>query len=306
MSDTNLLPMNYFKYAFLFIFSLSSWGFDCAPVTSPIWQEVSEGVSWTKFNLAFTPYNKSDRVWQSSMSRSVTVRALKIDLSKNKLRFLSPEHHVSCNPASERYIANIINESKAPVIAAINANFFTMPAGKILGLAIDDQTIWSDNIASQSISSSGVFGILNSEYFLETKDKFLEQYGPVISGDEARKYEFAVQAYPRLVNNQVITVTDSVLNSRRARTSIGIDAKSNEVLLVTIDARGEDKKSGMTLYEYAHFVESEKCGVSQKLALNLDGGGSTAFAIPSQNIFEQADRCRKLGNIITVQKQKNI
>lgn len=306
MSGKKHLAMNYLKIAFLLMFSLKSWGFDCAPVTAPIWQEVSEGVSWTKFNLAFTPYNKGDRVWQSSMSRSVTVRALKIDLSKNKLRFLSPEQHVSCNSASERYIAKIINESKAPVIAAINANFFTMPAGKILGLAMDDQTIWSNDIASQSISSSGIFGILNSEYFLETKDKFLEQYGPMISVDEARKYEFAVQGYPRLVNNQIITVTDSVLNSRRARTSIGVDAKSNEVLLVTIDAGGEDKKSGMTLYEYAHFVESEKCGVSQKLALNLDGGGSTAFAIPPQKIFEQADRCRNLGNIITVQKQKNL
>ena len=288
------------------MFSLKSWSFNCAPVTAPTWQEVSDGVSWTKFDLAFTPYNKSDRVWTGSMSRSVTVRALKINLTKNRLRFLSLEHHVSCNPASERYIAKIIKENKAPVIAAINSNFFTMPAGNIQGLALDDQTLWSNDIASQSISSSGIFGILNSEYFLETKDKFMEQYGPVIAADEARKFEFAVQAYPRLVNNHVITVTDSVLNSRRARTSIGVDAKNNEVLLVTIDARGEDKKSGMTLYEYAHFVENEKCGVSQKQALNLDGGGSTAFALPSLEVYEQADRCRKLGNIITVQKRADI
>lgn len=131
----------------------------------------------------------------------------------------------------------------------------------------------------------------------------MDQYGPIINQDEARKFDFAIQAYPRLIQDDVITVSDSVLNSRRSRTSIGVAHDSDELLLVTIDARGETSKTGMTLYEYAHFVQNEKCGVSQKMALNLDGGGSTAFALPSENLYEQVDRCRHLGNILTVQKR---
>jgi exopolysaccharide biosynthesis protein len=91
------------------------------------------------------------------------------------------------------------------------------------------------------------------------------------------------------------------LNQKRSRTSIGVD-ENNQVVLLTIDARAETAKTGMTLFEYAHFVKKAECGVSQKLVLNLDGGGSTAISVPSEKILEQADRCRHLGNILTVQK----
>jgi exopolysaccharide biosynthesis protein len=277
------------------------YAFECEPKNGIGWNKLSDGVSWTKYDLAFTPYLKNQRSWSAEKSRSVTVRALKIDLTKNKLRFLSPEHNVSCNPATERYISNVIKDSGAPVVAAINASFFVMPAGKILGMALDEKTLWSDDIASQTMSSSGIFGILNGQYFLESKDNFLKQYGSVISREEAKKYTFAIQAYPRLVKDGEIQISDSVLNSRRSRTSIGVDQNSEELVLVTIDARGENAVTGMTLFEYAHFMKTPKCGVSQKISLNLDGGGSTAFAIPSQNISEQADRCRHLGNVLTIQ-----
>ncbi len=293
------------KIFFFFIslsFTFSSWAFDCDPKDTLSWREISDGVTWSKFDLAYTPYNKEARTWNSDKTRSVTVRALKIDLSKNKLRFLSPEHNVSCNPTTDRYITNVVNDSGAPVIAAINASFFIMPAGKILGIALDEEKIWSDDIASQAISSSGVFGILNGQYFLEKKDDFLKQYGSIIGRDEARKYTFAIQAYPRLLKDGELQIGDGVLNSRRSRTSIGVDAQTQELVLVTIDARAETTATGMTLFEYAHFLKKAECGVAQKFALNLDGGGSTAIYVPSQKISEQADRCRHLGNILTVQK----
>lgn len=289
--------------AFFILVQSQTWAFHCEPVTVPLWQKVSEGFSWAKFDVAFTPYNKDSQKWADTLSRSVTVRVMKIDLSKNKLLFLSPEHEISCDPNKQRYIKNVITDSKAAVLGAVNASFFIMPKGKILGMAVDEKTIWSTDIASQTISSSGIFGLLNGDYFLEKKDSFLDQYGPIINQDEARKFDFAIQAYPRLIQDDVITVSDSVLNSRRSRTSIGVALDSDELLLVTIDARGETSKTGMTLYEYAHFVQNEKCGVSQKMALNLDGGGSTAFALPSENLYEQVDRCRHLGNILTVQKR---
>jgi exopolysaccharide biosynthesis protein len=143
---------------------------------------------------------------------------------------------------------------------------------------------------------------LNGQYFLDKKDDFLKQYGSIIGRDQARKYTFAIQAYPRLLKDGELQIGDGVLNSRRSRTSIGVDVNNRELLFVTIDARAETAATGMTLFEYAHFLKKAECGVAQKFALNLDGGGSTAIYVPSQKISEQADRCRHLGNILTVQK----
>ena len=146
------------------------FSFSCLPKSTPVWNELSTGVSWAKYDLAFTPYNKDARRWGTDLSRSVTVRAVKIDLVKNKLRFLSPENLINCNPIQDRYIKNVILDSELEIVAAINASFFVMPDGHILGLALDEKKIWSDDLSSQTISSSGVFGILNGEYFFETTE----------------------------------------------------------------------------------------------------------------------------------------
>lgn len=283
-----------------FLFITSAHAFDCLPKTTVQWETVSSGVEFAKYDLKFTPYNKDAQTWGKELSRSVTIRAVRVDLSKNKLKFLSPDHDVSCNPFSERYIHNVIEDSKEKVIAAVNASFFVMPAGHILGMALDEDKIWSDDIAALSISSAGIFGLKNGDYFLETKDKFIETYGSIISMEEARKYTFAIEAYPRLVKDNTLQISDSVKNVHTSRTAIGVDKESQKLLLVTIDAKGVSDISGMTLFEFAHMLNTNKCGVSQKISLNLDGGGSTAFALPSANIYEQVDRCRHLGNILTV------
>ena len=213
--------------------------FDCVPKQEVKWQKLSEGVEWTKYDLAFTPY----------------------------------------------------------------ASFFVMPSGNILGMALDENKIWSDDLSNQTISSSGVFGIENGVPFLDTRDSFITRFGSVISQQNASRFSFAVQAYPKLLINNVLQISDSVINSKRSRTSIGVAENQNEIILVTIDARGETDNTGMTLFEYAHFVKTTKCGLAQKTVLNLDGGGSSSFAVPSLNIFEQADRCRHLGNILTIQSR---
>jgi hypothetical protein len=59
----------------------------------------------------------------------------------------------------------------------------------------------------------------------------------------------------------------------------------------------------MTLFEYANFVKTPQCGVAQQTVLNLDGGGSSSFAVPALKIYEQADKCRHLGNILTIQER---
>lgn len=298
------------KHLIIFLFGLFNLAiaseFDCAPKQETKWSTISDGVEWVKYDLSFTPYIKNDHAWETTQSRTVTVRAFKLDLRKNKLLFHSTDNNMACAPATERYIHKLIQDSGAEVIGAINASFFVMPSGNILGMAVDENRMWSDDLSNQTISSSGIFGIENGVPFLETKDNFITRFGPVINHEDASRFSFAVQAYPKLLINHQLQISDGVLDSKRSRTSIGVSENSDEIMLVTIDARGETDKTGMTLFEYAHFVKNSKCGVGQKTVLNLDGGGSTAFAIPTLKIFEQADRCRHLGNILTIQKRSTI
>lgn len=288
-------------YLTLSIFQ-SVHGFDCAPKEAYTWKEISPGVKFSKFDVAFSPYLKEKSQWSTDLSRSVTVRALKIDLNQNKLLFHRSELPIDCDPNSQRYIDLLVKDSRSEIIAAINASFFIMPSGGILGMAIDEKKIWSNNLINQEKLSSGILGLKDDSFFLETKDNMIQKYGPQMDLEEARKYRFAIQAYPILLKNDAIKVDDSVMNQKRSRTSIGID-ENNQVVLLTIDARGETGKTGMTLFEYAHFVKKNECGIPQKIVLNLDGGGSTAISVPSEKIVEQADRCRHLGNILTVQKK---
>lgn len=277
--------------------------FNCSPQATINWNQLSEGVSWAKYDIQFSPYDKDNHTWATTLSRSSTVRVFKIDLSRNKILFHSSKKDLECDQKTDRYIQKLVVDSKAEIIGAINASFFVMPNGKIQGLALDENKVWSNDLTAQTISSSGVFSIENGQPSLETRDSFVNRFGSVVSQEEMKRFTFAVQAYPKLLIENEIQVSDSVLNSRRPRTSIGTAGNPDEIILVTIDARGENDKTGMTLFEYAHFVKTEKCGVGQTTVLNLDGGGSTSFAIPSLNIHEQADRCRHLGNILTIQKR---
>jgi len=281
----------------------TAFAFECSPQSSIAWNELSEGVSWTKYDLKYTPYNKEEHRWENLQSRSVTVRAFKIDLTKNKLLFQSTQNDLDCNPKTDRYIERIIGQANEPVIGAINCNFFVMPSGGIEGIAFDENKIWSTNLSSQKISSSGIFYIKPDQIQMETKDQFINTFGSVMTTEDAKQFSFAVQAYPKLLNQGELQIGDGVLNSRRSRTSIGTNDNKNEIILVTIDARAETANTGMTLFEYAHMLKDQTCGVAQVTSLNLDGGGSSAFAIPSLKLYEQADRCRHLGNILTIQKR---
>ena len=293
------------KHLIIILFGLANLAiagdFNCTPKQEIKWSKLSDGVHWTKYDLSFTPYLKDNHVWENSETRSVTVRAFKVDVTKNKLLFHTSDRVLNCDASTDKYIQKLINDKGDEVIGAINASFFVMPSGNILGMAMDENKIWSDDLSNQTISSSGVFGIENGVPFLESRDNFIARFGTILSEQDATRFSFAIQAYPKLLINNSLQISDSVLNTKRPRTSIGVSEIPNEIILVTIDARGENDDTGMTLFEYAHLVKTNKCGVEQKTALNLDGGGSTSFAVPSLKIFEQADHCRHLGNILTIQ-----
>ena len=294
------------KFLFLILIGLSfeALAFDCSPRSLIEWKSVAKGLYWAKYDLAFTAYDKDLRRWSTERNRNATVRAFKINLSLNKLLLHTAPQSLSCTPGRDRYITQLIKDQNLNALAAINASFFVMPNGGILGLALDENKLWSGNLENLNKVSAGVFTISDKAVNLVPKKEFVTQHGTIFTQAQAAQFQFAIEAYPQLLNGGELLIDDSVLNSRRARTSIGKALDSNEIILVTIDARGETNETGATLFEYAHMLKTEACGVSQSIALNLDGGGSSAFAIPSQDIAEQAEDCRNLGNILTIHPLK--
>jgi hypothetical protein len=270
------------------------------------WKVLSPGVLWTKHDIKFTPFDHEQKIWTNDLNRKVTLRILKLDLSLATLQFIKFDPSVQCNPQTDRFIKKLLDTSKEKNLAAINASFFDMNNSNVLGLAYDQNKLWADNLNTLKSNSSAVFTVKNLVPQMIDKDDFTKSYGEVVTAEQLKDFSLAVQAYPRLLRDDQIIVSQNVLNTRRPRTAIGFSQEEKFVYLITIDARGENDTTGMTLYEFGHFLKNSSCGINLKTALNLDGGGSTAFAIPSQAIYEQADRCRPLGNILTIKSRNDL
>lgn len=113
----------------------------------------------------------------------------------------------------------------------------------------------------------------------------LKQGDPVsltIDVDEAwRNAEFILASGPLLVQNGQVDLTidenSSRATTRSPRTAVATRNNGNEVFLVTVDGRQRGYSEGMTLPEFARYLDS--LGVEQ--AMNLDGGGSTTMATRS-------------------------
>ncbi|WP_236062455.1 phosphodiester glycosidase family protein [Actinacidiphila acididurans] len=86
-------------------------------------------------------------------------------------------------------------------------------------------------------------------------------------------------------------------NVRQPRTMAGIDARGR-LLLVTVDGRLTGGSEGFTISEAAHFMRS--LGAVQ--AMNLDGGGSTAFTVGGTLLNHPSDATgeRAVGDTIEV------
>jgi exopolysaccharide biosynthesis protein len=91
--------------------------------------------------------------------------------------------------------------------------------------------------------------------------------------------QFMLASGPMLVNNGVVSLNMSSSNprsrERAPRTAIATDKTQTKVYMITVDGRLPGYSQGMTLPEFANYLDS--LGVYK--ALNLDGGGSTAMAV---------------------------
>jgi hypothetical protein len=91
----------------------------------------------------------------------------------------------------------------------------------------------------------------------------------------------AVGGRPGLVRDSVILGdVDSVggagfATTRHPRTAVGIARNGTRLLLVVVDGRQQGYSMGMTLRELANLM----LGLGAREAINLDGGGSTAFVV---------------------------
>lgn len=305
MFNDNLLLMKIKLICLLFLFSTHIYASEIkCQFPSHEYLKISEGVEFAKFDLSFTPYNRDLFLFEEKISRKVTLRVLKVDLTFNRFSFINFDKAISCNPQTERFIKKLIDHSDKKVIAAINASFFDMKNSDVLGLAMDEKVVWWNDLNTLASTSGAVFGIQENLPFMTDKNDFIKTYGAIMTLDTAKNFNFAIQAYPKLVRNNEVIVSKEVLNTHRPRTALTYKSSENQFYLITLDARGENAETGMTLYEFGHMIQSKNCGFNVDLAINLDGGGSTSIAVPSLNIYEQVDHCRGLGNILAVEKRQ--
>ncbi|KGX85158.1 phosphodiester glycosidase family protein [Pontibacillus marinus] len=96
--------------------------------------------------------------------------------------------------------------------------------------------------------------------------------------DKWKDTKFMMASGPMLVNNGEVDLTidkDSYrADTRHPRTAVGTNKDGSKVYFITVDGRQNGFSDGMTLSEFANYIESK--GIYD--AINLDGGGSTTMA----------------------------
>ena len=199
------------------------------------WQSVAPGLSYTTVSL---PHINS---W-------ATVHAFRIDLQKIPLQIaLARDFQKTAMSATQ-----FAEASQA--ILAVNGGFFDHQSAP-MGLRIQNQKTVNP---IKSISWWGVFGIRHGLPFINSLAEFRLQPNA----------DLAVQAGPRLVVDG--EVVSHLKPGVAERTGVGITA-NNEVIIAVTDS------TPLSLNDFAEvFQESEaNDGLEARMALNLDGGGST-------------------------------
>jgi Phosphodiester glycosidase/S-layer homology domain len=100
--------------------------------------------------------------------------------------------------------------------------------------------------------------------------------------DKWKNAQFMLASGPMLVTGGRVSLTmdpNNVRSRERApRTAIALDQTGTKATMVTVDGRISGYSKGMTLPEFAQYLQ--KLGVYN--AINLDGGGSTTMAVRKQ------------------------
>lgn len=100
----------------------------------------------------------------------------------------------------------------------------------------------------------------------------------------------AVGGRPILISAGAITAaardTTAFSATRHPRTAVGVGVGASRVMLVVVDGRRAEWSAGMSLLELAQFLEQ----LGAHDAINLDGGGSSAFVVSRDGRLVVANR----------------
>lgn len=176
--------------------------------------------------------------------------------------------------------------SEHPVLAAINADFFT-PDGHAVGAEVIDGRVtavadrptfaWKPEEEPWLGMARQIEGGLRLGWVV-----------PLQSGDGGTE---AVGGFPDLIDrgrrigDLEVGARPSFAAGRHPRSAVGYDSSSGEIWFVLVDGRQPPHSAGMTLPELAELFEA----IGTDEALNLDGGGSSALVLDGAPINRPSD-----------------
>lgn len=249
--------MFYFKYPIILFLSLSLSAFATIAAEQGQPQKTCDLSSSVKY-----------RFYSFHLNSKSPIRAhtLEVDLKDAKTYI---------RPISKGCTNTSTLASRSGALAAVNGGFFGWSRERgcypVSMLKIDGQ------VKGHNDHTRSVFGIDQSERV------FIEAIAP---HDSWSRVLHAVGGLPRIISNGHVDIRpeghggpfDDLVKKRHPRTAVGI-MNNGHILFVTVDGRLRSSV-GMNLNELARFMIS----LGVKDAVNLDGGGSSAFWIKPRGI----------------------
>jgi uncharacterized protein YigE (DUF2233 family) len=217
--------------------------------------------------------------------QEIKVAALKIDPEKFRFTLLSAPL------IKEEPVAWVheMAEKTGPVLA-VNASFYMLENNEPIGLLVMDGeefNPWGEG------AGSGVFWIKDGRARIDRSGEFVSAW------EDA---ELAVQAGPLVVEPGGKPGIYRNVEKHRARTAVGIDNKGDVVMVCTF--RGEEG-SGLDLFELMQIMmhPRKKGGLGLKVALNLDGGTSSAMFLDHPGLDLDIRSTHPVRNAIALERR---
>ncbi|HIW71116.1 MAG TPA: phosphodiester glycosidase family protein [Candidatus Levilactobacillus faecigallinarum] len=191
-----------------------------------------------------------------------------VDLKDAELRPGLPDDGDKLGTQTVREEANAAIKHGHNVVAAVNADFFSLSNGAVSGPAIKDGKVIQD-FNFDSTTPESYLGVLNNGLVeIGDHDKYLERL-------KNHELKHALGGLGQLVVNGEINSNlpkNIPGNEHAARSAVGI-TKERKVFFVSVDGAQAPYSDGMSIAELAKTMKDQ--GAVQ--ALNLDGGGSTTY-----------------------------
>jgi exopolysaccharide biosynthesis protein len=217
--------------------------------------------------------------YQRIMRGKIDAHVARIDLGNPKLRVIASE-------ASDRGLTVSEFARKSDAIIAINADYFDKKM-QPLGLSAGACGVWT---RGQKIGrKQGLVGVGRQRAEIQQNTMKKKRW---MSG--------AVSGWPLLNQGcapiESLPGSDEFTNAPHPRTAVGLSKNGKTMYMVVADGRRKGVP-GMTLPELAEFMDE----LGACVAMNLDGGGSSAFWVERHVMNCVSDGTeRKVGNHIAV------